>query len=86
MRRKALSAVRWLAFVALNVWAAAAFLLLIGEDDPQNPLSLTAFFAYKALALAALYAAYKVSSVMWRKRFFPPIITGITTRLIQEED
>lgn len=82
MRRKALSAVRWFAFAALCVWATAAFLLLVGEDNPQHPLSLTAFFAYKALALAALYAACKVSSAMWRKKLFPPIIT----RFIQEQE
>lgn len=86
MKKNVKTALRWLATLALYAWASAAFLVLIGEENPQHPLSLTAFFAYKALAFAALYVAYRVGAFMWRKHIFPSVITGVAARLIREED
>lgn len=45
---------KWALLLALTTWGGFSFLVLIGEEDPQNPLNVVQFMFMKFGALASL--------------------------------
>ena len=45
---------KWALLLALTTWGCFSFLVLIGEEDPQNPLNVVQFMFMKFGALASL--------------------------------
>lgn len=45
---------KWALLLALTTWGSFSFIVLIGEEDPQNPLNLVQFMFMKIGALASL--------------------------------
>lgn len=39
---------KWALLIALATWFTFSFIVLIGEEDPKNPLTLIQFFFMKA--------------------------------------
>lgn len=52
---KKLQFIKWALFIALSVWGAFSFLVIIGEDTPTNPLPLAQFIFMKIGGIASLY-------------------------------
>lgn len=62
---------KWAILSALFVWGLLSFVLLAGEEDPQNPLSLQNFFLIKLGALASLAACCCVGKLLNRAGYLP---------------
>lgn len=56
---------QWAAYIVIATVACLAFLVIIGEDDPYNPMSLTRFLVTKLAAAAVmaldLWAGYHLN-------------------------
>ena len=46
---------QWLVFSLLGLWGFFSFIILAGEEDPMNPLSIEKFFLIKGAAGLSLY-------------------------------
>lgn len=64
---------QWAIMTALTLVGFFAFLLLAGEDTPENPMSLTQFFTIKLIGLALLAGCCKVGQALHRKGMLPEV-------------
>lgn len=53
---------QWLVFSLLGLWGFFSFIILAGEEDPVNPLSLEKFFLIKGAAGLSLYLCIRLGS------------------------
>ena len=53
---------QWLVFSLLGRWGFFSFIILAGEEDPVNPLSLEKFFLIKGAAGLSLYLCIRLGS------------------------
>ena len=63
------------AAVALFVIGLAAFLLLIGDEAPDAPMSVGEFILVKGAAMAVLVAVALIAKKMFEHRLLPEWIT-----------
>lgn len=59
---------KWVLLLALATWFTFSFIVLIGEEDPKNPLTLIQFFFMKAGAL------FSIVFLMFRPSFLRSLI------------
>lgn len=71
---------KWALLLALVLWLGFSFIVLIGEEDPKNPLTLIQFFFMKAGALASTFGTGFCLSWLHEKGFLPDL-----SKLIEEE-
>ncbi len=55
--------IRWTLYILLGAWGFFSFCVLAGDEDPNNPMSMTQFFMTKAVALASLYLCCRVGKL-----------------------
>lgn len=67
-RRKA---VQWAAIWFLGVWGFLSFIVLAGEEDPNNPMSLGEFCLMKAGAMASLLICFYIGKRLHRAGYLP---------------
>lgn len=62
---------QWTLLAIVSVVVVLAFLVLVGDEDPTQPLNITEFLLVKGTALSVLYVCYRV--VRWgdNKGLFP---------------
>lgn len=62
---------QWTLLAIVSVVVVFAFLILVGDEDPRQPLNITEFLLVKAAALSVLYVCYLV--IRWgdHKGLFP---------------
>lgn len=64
-------AVRWATLWVLGIWGFISFIVLAGEEDPNNPLSLGEFFFMKVGAMASLLICFYVGKRLHRAGYLP---------------
>ena len=62
---------QWLVFSLLGLWGFFSFIILAGEEDPMNPLSIEKFFLIKGEAGLSLYLCYRLGSWLNSKGLIP---------------
>lgn len=62
---------QWLVFSLLGLWGFFSFIILAGEEDPMNPLSIEKFFLIKGTAGLSLYLCYRLGSWLNSKGLIP---------------
>lgn len=67
---------QWAIFILLVLVATAAFFFLIGEDDPNNPISLVAFLSIKTAALAVCFGCLKLGQLLDKHGMLPALSEG----------
>lgn len=72
---------KWALLIALATWFTFSFIVLIGEEDPKNPLTLIQFFFMKAGALASTLVTGFCFARLNEKGFLPDL-----SKLIGEEE
>ena len=70
----------WVLLLVLASWFTVSFIVLIGEEDPKNPLTLIQFFFMKAGALASTIVTGFCFARLYEKGFLPDL-----SKLIEEE-
>jgi hypothetical protein len=68
---------QWAALIALSVIGSIAFLVIIAEANPDEPLPLIKFLLLKAAAGVALYGCYKVGTALHRNGYLPEYLDKI---------
>ena len=63
--------IQWLVFTLLGIWGFFSFIILAGEEDPMNPLSIEKFFLMKGAAGLSLYLCYRLGSWLNSKGLIP---------------
>lgn len=71
---------KWVLLLALATWFTFSFIVLIGEEDPKNPLPSFSFFFMKAGALASTIVTGFCFARLYEKGFLPDL-----SKLIEEE-
>ena len=72
---------KWALLIALDTWFTFSFIVLIGEEDPKNPLTLIQIFFMKAGALASTLVTGFCFARLNEKGFLPDL-----SKLIDEEE
>lgn len=62
---------QWAAFAALCLAALPAFIVVAGEDNPDQPIPLWEFALLKACAAGALYACYRAAKALRGNGYLP---------------
>ena len=62
---------QWLVFSLLVLWGFFSFIILAGEEDPMNPLSIEKFFLIKGAAGLSLYLCVRLGSWLNSKGLIP---------------
>lgn len=65
--------IQWLVFSLLGIWGFISFIILAGDEDPINPLSLEKFFLIKGAAGLSLYLCVRIGSCLNSKGLIPEI-------------
>jgi hypothetical protein len=73
---------KWALLFALTAVGFLSFMIIVGEEDPAKPMSLSWFFTLKLIALAFLASAAYVCKFCYRKGLLPDWFNRIAT----EED
>ena len=63
--------IQWLVFTLLGIWGFFSFIILAGEEDPMNPLSIEKFFLIKGAAGLSLYLCVRLGSWFNSKGLIP---------------
>lgn len=71
---------KWALLIALASWLSFSFIVLIGEEDPKNPLTLVQFFFLKFGALASTFLTGWSLARLHEKGLLPDL-----SKLIEEE-
>ena len=71
---------KWALLLALATWGCFSFIVLIGEEDPQNPLNLVQFMFMKIGALASLTVTIWGGERLHKAHMLPDL-----SKLIEEE-
>lgn len=64
---------QWLVFSLLGLWGSFSFIILAGDEDPMNPLSIEKFFLIKGAAGLSLYLCVRIGSCLNSKGLIPEI-------------
>lgn len=82
MREVARKAAQWAAFIALCLLGCFAFMLLAGDDDPENPLPASQWLLIKGAALLTLLLCVWAGKALHRGGCLPEEIE----KEIREDD
>ena len=63
--------IQWIVFSLLGIWGFISFIILAGEEDPMNHLSIEKFFLIKGAAGLSLYLCYRLGSWLNSKGLIP---------------
>lgn len=64
-------AAKWLLLIAIFAWGTFAFILLIGDENPEMPMTIWQFFALKVFAIFNLGCAAFVGWVCDKANALP---------------
>jgi len=73
---------QWTLFLSLMTVGMISFLVMAGEESPENPMSLTRFVLTKTIALAVFALVFFACKYFYRKGMFPEWVD----RCANEED
>lgn len=62
-----------------------AFIVLIGEESPDSPLTFGQFFLMKAGAMGILYALYRIGKLLLEKGLLPDSFIKYMNEIDKEE-
>ena len=71
---------KWALFIVITTWFMFSFIVLVSEDDPNNPLTSIQFFFMKTSALASTLVTGFCFARLHEKGYFPDL-----SKLIEEE-
>lgn len=74
---------KWGLSLLMLVWFGITLICLAGEDDPEHPMSLLAFFLLKAGACGSFYLWWKVFAYLSDRDLLP---TALFPDLDEEEE
>lgn len=72
---------KWALLIALSTWGCFSFLILIGDEDPQKPMSIVQFMFMKFGALASLSVTIWGGERLYKAHMLPDL-----SKLIEEEE
>lgn len=62
---------QWAVLSALCIIGCIAFMVLVGDENPMNPMPLSRWLLLKAAAGVVLYVCYKVARLCHRHGYLP---------------
>lgn len=74
---------KWGLSLLMFVWFGLSMVFLAGEDDPEHPISLLAFFIMKGAALGSFYLWWRVFKYLSDRDLLP---TALFPDLDEEEE
>ncbi len=77
---------QWLLVVAFVAWFTILLVVIIGEDNPDMPLSIMDFFLIKIMAGCSVYTTYKAGAWCYYHDYFPAIVQAYIDTACEEED
>ena len=79
-------AMRWALLLAFCAWATVILVVLLGEDNNDNPLTIFQFLVWKIMAFGSAYATYKAGAWCYSRKMFPAIVEAWVKECEKEED
>lgn len=70
-RQQKSKSVQWVILWALGIWGILSFLVLAGDENPDNPVSLNEFLLIKAAGVASLLLCCLVGKRLYRGGYLP---------------
>lgn len=64
-------AVKWAVLWILGIWGFLSFIVLAGEEDPNNPMPFSEFLIIKAGAMASFLLCFYVGKRLHRAGYLP---------------
>ena len=64
---------QWSLLIVLAIWGMFAFIILVGEDNPEMPMSLTQFILLKAGALVNISAVGIIAKRCNKRGWLPDL-------------
>lgn len=64
-------AIRWAVFCVLVTWGILSFLVLCGEENPEEPMSFVSFLVWKIAALVNLIVCYQIGKRLNKRGWLP---------------
>ncbi len=71
--------IQWSLFLSLMTVGFVSFLVMAGDEDPNESMSLTCFFLKKTIAMAVFAGVFFACKYCYSKRLFPDYINRIGT-------
>lgn len=71
---------KWAIFLSLEIWGSFSFIVLIGEEDPQNQLNVVQFIFMKFGAFASMAVTVWGGKRLYKAGYLPDLL-----KLIEEE-
>lgn len=65
---------KWAVLIAVFCWGTFNFLVLAGEENPNEPMLLLMFLIVKSGAMANMYLCYKVCQWLYKKGLLPDYV------------
>ncbi|MCF0187914.1 MAG: hypothetical protein HUK04_00245 [Bacteroidaceae bacterium] len=64
---------QWATMTALVSVGFLAFMVVAGDENPENPMNIGAFCLIKGAAMAVIYGCYRVGKILDRKGLLPEV-------------
>lgn len=61
-------------FLAVMCVGTVAGMMIVGEEDPDSPMTMGEFFLLKAAAFIAIYLCYRLGKYLYENGMFPKYI------------
>ncbi|MFR5894432.1 MAG: hypothetical protein ACLUGY_08480 [Phocaeicola massiliensis] len=71
MKTNRINIAKWAILSILVAWAAISFIVIIGEESPNNPIGIGAFMLYKFFAVCSLILCGITASRLHKKGWLP---------------
>lgn len=65
--------IKWTLLSVLSIWGCVSFMLLAGDENPLEPMTLSRFFLIKLCAAASLYLCYSTGKWLYKSGYLPDI-------------
>lgn len=57
----------------LFLWAVVSMFLLLGDENPEQPMSLSRFLIVKGLGVASFYALIQTCRMLYKAGYLPDV-------------
>ena len=65
---------QWTMFLAVMCVGTVAGMMIVGEEDPDSPMTMGEFFLLKAAAFIAIYLCYRLFKHLYENGILPKYI------------
>ena len=62
---------KWSVMTVLMLWGFISFIVVAGDEDPENPMPLIQFFVVKMIGMLSLAACFMTGKLLDKKGWLP---------------